>query len=293
MTATPTKTCAACGADAQGNFCSTCGSALGARTCAQCRAELSAQARFCHRCGAPAPGAATAGTPAGAAEGAGAGPRVVESRTPWLVAGVVVALLLGLIIYKVWTDRPTPAGSPVMANAGNQGAGGAGPAGAPFAGGAAGGPAPDISKMTPRERFDRLFNRVMQAAERGDTTTVFTFTPMALGAYGQLDSVDADARYHAAVLQMQVGEFPAALALADTILAQQPGHLFGYVIRGTVAQFKNDPVARRLAQQDFLTHYAQETSSKRVEYLEHKPILDDFKNQADAVGPAGGQTGGR
>jgi hypothetical protein len=285
MTATPTKTCAACGADANGNFCSACGAALGARTCAHCRAELSPQARFCHRCGTPAPGAPAAAAP-GAAGGAGVGPRPIESRTPWLVAGAIVAVLLGLIVYKVWTDRPAPAGSPVMANAGNA-VDGAAPAGAaPFAGGAAG-PAPDISKMTPRERFDRLFNRIMQAAERGDTATVFTFTPMALGAYGQLDSIDTDARYHAAVLDMQVGEFPAALALADTILAKQPGHLFGYVIRGTVAQFKNDPVARRLAQQDFLQHYAQETASKRVEYLEHKPILDDFKNQAE------GQEGGK
>ena len=42
--------------------------------------------------------------------------------------------------------------------------------------------------MTPRERFDRLFNRIMQAAERGDSAQVERFTPMALGAYHQLDT---------------------------------------------------------------------------------------------------------
>ena len=59
---------------------------------------------------------------------------------------------------------------------------------------------------------------------------------MALMAYAQLDSVDADARYHAALLQVHTGEVDASRALADTILAQNPGHLFGYVIRGTVSK---------------------------------------------------------
>ena len=56
------------------------------------------------------------------------------------------------------------------------------------------GAAPDISQLSPRERFDRLFNRIMQAAEQGDTAQVRRFTPMALGAYAQLDTIDADAR---------------------------------------------------------------------------------------------------
>ncbi|HEU4698960.1 MAG TPA: zinc ribbon domain-containing protein [Gemmatimonadales bacterium] len=286
-----TKTCPACGAAADGNFCATCGTALGRRTCPQCQATLSPEARFCHRCGTGVPGAAAAPAAAGAPSAHAAAPGPVTGRAPWFVAGAIVALLLGAIGYRVWSGA-RPAGSPAMANPGN---GGALPAGAeaPFAGGAGGGlatgPAPDISKLTPRERFDRLFNRIMTAAERGDTTTVVTFTPMALGAYSQLDSVDADARYHAAVLDMQVGDFPAALALADTILAKQPGHLFGYVIRGTVAQFRNDPVALRLARQDFQQHYAREMAAKRVEYLEHKPILDEFQQQAE--GRDGGTAG--
>ena len=264
-----TTTCAACGATASGNFCASCGASLAERACTHCRAPLSPQARFCHRCGQPAAGSAPAGAaPAGTAPAA-------ASRTPWLVAAGVIALLLGTIIYKVWSDAPTPAGAPVMANAGNAGnaAGGPGVPGPT-------GPAPDISNMSPRERFDRLFNRVMEAAERGDTATVFTFTPMALGAYAQLDTIDADARYHAAVLQMQIGEFAPALALADTILAEQPGHLFGYVVRGTVARFRNDAAALDRAHREFQANDARETAAKRVEYLEHKPILDEFRSQA-------------
>jgi hypothetical protein len=143
------------------------------------------------------------------------------------------------------------------------------------------GRAPDISGMAPRERFDRLFNRIMQAAERGDSAEVERFTPMALGAYEQLDTRDIDARYHAAVLHLQVGELPRARALADTILVESPGHLFGYVIRGTAARLQNDPTTRRRAQRDFLTHYPVESAAKRVEYLEHKPVLDEFRREAE------------
>jgi hypothetical protein len=179
-------------------------------------------------------------------------------------------LLVGAIGYKVWTDRPTPV-TPDMANTGA--------AGGTFAPGG-GGPAPDISQMTPRQRFDRLFNRIMQAAEQGDSAQVVRFTPMALGAYAQLDTTDADARYHAAVLRLQVGDAAGAAALADTILAQSPGHLFGYLIRGTAARLTNDTAARAQAEHDFLAHYNAEMAAARIEYREHGPVVEEFKNEA-------------
>ncbi len=135
--------------------------------------------------------------------------------------------------------------------------------------------------MSPRQRFDRLYNRIMQASERSDSAEVERFTPMALGAYQQLDTRDPDARYHAAVLQMQVGNFPAARALADTIIEQSPGHLFGYVIRAAAARLQNDPAKLAQARRDFLSHYEAEMRSKRVEYLEHKPVVDEFKLEAE------------
>ena len=137
-----------------------------------------------------------------------------SDRQAWLVAGTVCVLLVAGIVYKVSSDASGPV-APDMANAGSSG-------GAVATAGPSG-PAPDISAMTPRERFDRLYNRIMQASERSDSAEVERFTPMALGAYQQLDTRDADARYHAAVLQMQVGNFPAARALADTIVQESPG----------------------------------------------------------------------
>jgi len=188
------------------------------------------------------------------------------------VAGVLCVLLVTGIAYQVSSAAPEPA-APDMANAGVS-------TGTPSNRTAPGGPAPDISAMTPRERFDRLFNRIMQASERRDSAEVERFTPMALGAYQQLDSADADARYHAAVLQIQVGNFAAARALADTILAQSPPHLFGYVVRGEVAKLQRDSVLLEQAQRQFLTHYAVEKAARRVEYLEHEPVIEEFKREA-------------
>jgi hypothetical protein len=137
--------------------------------------------------------------------------------------------------------------------------------------------------MTPRQRFDRLFNRIMLASERRDSAEVQRFTPMALGAYDQLETRDADARYHAAVLHMQVGSLDAARTLADTILSESPHHLFGYLIRGEVAELQgaDQPLAK--ARRDFLAQYASQIATKRVEYLEHQPVLDEFKTEAEGA----------
>jgi hypothetical protein len=200
---------------------------------------------------------------------------MASERRAWSVAAVLCVLLLGGIVYRVTRSAGRPV-APDMANSGVSSATLPGTAGR----------APDISTMSPRERFDRLFNRVMQAAESGDSATVQQFTPMALGAYQQLDSVDADARYHAAVIHLQVGDVAPAKALADTILRDSPGHLFGYVIRGTAAQFEGDTTTLRRAERDFLKHYQAEMATKRVEYSEHQPVVDAFKQQAEEAGPA-------
>jgi len=128
----------------------------------------------------------------------------------WVLTGALgSALIAGLLIFLTRGAR-APAAE-VAANA-------------PFAGGAAaGGPPPDISNMSPRERFDRLYNRVMTAAENGDEATVTNFSPMALSAYGMLDTVDADARYHAALIKLHTGDIDGATALGELRLASVAG----------------------------------------------------------------------
>jgi hypothetical protein len=182
---------------------------------------------------------------------------------------IVAAGLLG--IWKFGVSRPVV---PDMGNAGNVGAqGGAGPLT---------GRAPDISNMTPREQFDRLFTRILTAAEAGDSATVLQFAPMGLGAFAQLDIVDLDARYHGAMIQLAIGDFTSADAQADTILSEAPGHLFGFVIRGEVADRQNRAEALTGAYRDFLEHRERELRSGRPEYAEHRPALDDFRTRARA-----------
>ena len=73
-----------------------------------------------------------------------------------------------------------------------------------------------------------------------------------------------------------------AKAKADSILAESPKHLFGYVIRGEVAEQQNDAAALTTAYRDFLAAYDAEMKAGRREYLEHQPVLADFKNRASA-----------
>ncbi|HEY8105581.1 MAG TPA: zinc ribbon domain-containing protein [Gemmatimonadales bacterium] len=260
--------CPACGAESTGNFCSRCGVSLGPRRCSHCSAEISSQARFCHRCGRSVDG--------GRGRSGAHGPEGARHSewTAWAVAGALALLLVGVIVWRV--ARSTAA--PVIPDMANPGA-----AQGPFAGGAPAGRAPDISSMSPRERFDRLFNRVMLAAQRGDSATVVTFIPMALGAYGQLDTVDVDARYHAALLMLQMDNVQPALALADTIETAQPGHLFGYLVRGAAADRAQNDTMRRQAYRDFLTHYDAEQRAGRPEYREHQAAIDEFRKQAETA----------
>ena len=253
-----TTTCPACHAPASGSFCSNCGAALGPRSCSHCQAALSPQARFCHRCGTPVipDGHPSVLPPVGPSE-----------RTPWIVAGTAVVALISLLAYKVAVQRPAPL-VPDMANTG-----------APSAAGAAR-PAPDISRMSPRERFDRLYDRIMRAVENTDTAGVVNFAPMALGAYAQLDTIDPDARYHAAMIHLSIGEDREAVALGDSILQESPGHLFGYVILGEVAERQGRTAELKRSYADFQRHYDAEMKAGRVEYAEHRPVIEEFRRQA-------------
>lgn len=223
----------------------------GPTQCPACSAPLTDRARYCHRCGR----AVTAG---GMAE-----------RTPWLVAWSLVALTLGGITYFVVT-KASAAARPDMANVG-AGAGAA----APAAGG--GGAPPDISQMTPRERFLRLHDRIMTAADQGDTATAKRFAPMALLAYGMLDSYDPDVRFHAGTIHIRLGQYAEALALADTIDAEVPNHLFADLLRAEVAQEQGNRAAFEKSRRSFLAHYDAQIASGRPEYQEHQAVLTAFK----------------
>ena len=207
--------------------------------------------RFCGVCGVPAPG------------GPGATPAAPASPQRWYLAGaaLVVVVAAFVLVLRSQGGPPPPATTP-----------GAPPVAAPL---------PDLSTMTPRERFDRLYERVMTASQTGDQATVTTFTPMALGAYTQLDTIDADARYHVSMLQLHQGGVDVARAQADTILRSEPGHLFGYVVAAAVARWTKDEAGLTRIYRDFLARYDQEIAAARPEYAEHATMLADVKRTAE------------
>ncbi|MGH7656861.1 MAG: zinc ribbon domain-containing protein [Gemmatimonadales bacterium] len=252
----PVNTCPACGATASGRFCSECGASLSARACTACEAPLSPSAAFCHRCGAAAPGGvARVMLPAPASD-----------RGAWLFAGAAcIVLVLAMIFFL--TRQRAERDRPDMANVGS-------------APGAVTGPAPDISQMTPVEQFNALFDRVTRAAQEGDSAEVVSFMPMALGAYARVPDPDLDVRFHSALLHLDMGDWPGALALADTMQTEYPGNLYTYIVRGTAARYQQDEERLQEAERTFLERYDEEMEARGLEYAEHSTLVNDFREEA-------------
>ena len=229
-------------------FCSSCGARASGRFCSNCGAAL-------------VPGAEAGAAPAPARTPVPA-PAPAGVPVPWVVAGGAIAL--AAVALLVWGNRSGDAGAGTVAS------------GVPAA--EAGAP-PDLSTMSPRERFDRLFNRIMTAAEAGNAAEVTTFLPMAKMAYAQLDTVNIDARYHMAMLDVQGGEAAAALAQADSIARLAPEHLFVFLIREAEAARRGDSAAVRKAHEAFLAVYDREVALERVEYAEHRNALERFRGR--------------
>jgi hypothetical protein len=175
--------------------------------------------------------------------------------------------VIGAILVFVFKSQP-PALPPASAEA-------------PFAPAGAGTP-PDLSQMTPRQQFLQLHDRVMSAAEQGDTATFNRFSPMALMAYQNLPEVDPDVRYHAATLRLHTGDIAGAQALADSLTAGQKDHLFGYMLRAAIARFEGKTAEVSKAYAGYLAALDAELKAGRPEYQEHKTMLDSFTQTARA-----------
>jgi hypothetical protein len=213
----------------------------------------------------------------GASAGASAAPAAARaSMLPWAVAGLALRALIAVVLVPRLGGRgePVAAVQPPFAPA-------AAP-GAPGAGGPAGNPgAVDLASMSPREAADRLFNRVMTAISTGDTTQARQFVPMAVMAYQRVDSLDADGRYHLAALQLVAGDYAAARAQADTLLAANPSHLFGLFSAAQAEGSLGNQAASRQLFQRFLQSYDAEVAKKLPEYEEHSQALPAMKAEAE------------
>jgi len=195
----------------------------------------------------------------------------LADKFPWIIAGLAVLALIATVIV-VLTKRPT-----AVAGAGAAATGaGEVPAGEQAT--------TDLSSMTPREAADRLYERVARAAAAGDSGQVTFFGPMALQAYGNVSPLDADARLHIGLIDLNLNNPAGALAQADTIAKTEPTHLFIFVLRAQAATQRSDAAAARRAYQGFTRNYDAEMRKNLPEYQEHKALIDEVRSAAGSAG---------
>lgn len=226
--------------------------------CTHCGAAIAGGSHFCANCGRAVDDARI--TVSG-----NAGPAVnLATLAPWLALACVILLATGYFIGSRGPQRlgsttgiATPSGDGAIVVA------------------------PDISSLSPEERVDRLFNRVMALAAAGKMDSVQFFAPMAINALAALMPLDAHRRYDLGLIQLTAGDAPSARAQADTILAANPSHLLGLSLGMRVAVAQNRTAdARRLAAR--LAAAAPSERAKRLpEYNDHAPDIADALKEAE------------
>ena len=147
---------------------------------------------------------------------------------------------------------------------------------------------PDISKMSPQERADRLFNRVMLLASQGKSDSVLFFAPMAIEAYRLLSPMTLDQRYDMGRVAEVAGALPLAKAQADTILLENPNHLLGLILGARIATLSEDAAARRRYETKLLEVQKAEVAKKLPEYSRHQDdIVNAIVNARRSLGTRG------
>lgn len=140
--------------------------------------------------------------------------------------------------------------------------------------------APDISNLSPEERADRLYNRVMLLASQGKIDSVQFFAPMALTAYQLLAPLNPDQRYDMGRIAEVVGAIPVAQAQADTILRENPNHLLGLTLEARLATLAEDTTRLHEFERRLIAAEKIEAPKKREEYVRHQDDIANALQQA-------------
>ena len=129
--------------------------------------------------------------------------------------------------------------------------------------------APDISAMSPRERADRLFNRVMLLSSQGKMDSVAFFAPMAIGAIEALAPLDAHLRYDLGLVALVMGDAARARTEAEAILAGHPTHLLGLLLAARAANARGDAAAEAELRRTLSAVEPAERARALPEYADH------------------------
>src|SRR5579872_553934 len=267
MPPTPTTaptTCPSCAAPATGRFCANCGAPLAGALCTTCRTPLTPGAKFCHRWGTEA-GTTSAAPSEPPTEHGG-----FNAALPWAVAGIALLALIALVAGQHFGRQPAAVGanSEAAAAAPDDGNGVQ-----PVRG-------PDISSLSPRERADRLYDRIMRLDSEGKKDSAAFFAQMGISAYMMLPTQDADSRYDMGRIAEVAGAAPVASAQADTILAQDSTHLLGLILAISTARDAGDSATAQRMQRRLVAAQASELAKKRPEYERHQTEIAAAIDQA-------------
>ena len=263
--------CAACSTPGTGRFCANCGASLEPAICAGCKNSVTPGARFCQSCGRPT-GSVSAAVP----ESVSVPPRSPSASLPWIVAAIALVVLLAFLAGSGFNSRrgsslDAPQNALPQAGLDDRGTG------APPEGAVRG---PDISQLSPQERADRLFNRVMLLASQGKADSVLFFAPMAISAYQMLSPLNADQRYDLGRIAEVAGALPLARAQADTIIVENPKHLLGLILASRIAALDKRVADQKGFDSRLISAYQAESARKLPEYERHKDDIDNALAEA-------------
>jgi mono/diheme cytochrome c family protein len=221
--------------------------------CPSCGAATLSEARFCHACGASLEERRGGGNLSGG--------RLVGLGA---VVGLIAVAVFAVVKYSERDSAPPSSSAPPMPmfNA------------PPLA--SSGGP-PDLSKMTPREAADRLFNRIMMASEQGGRAEALRFVPMAIQAYGGLLALDRDAHYHLGLIHGVAGDRANVDRQISALRQGAPNHLLALVLEHGTAERAGDRAAASRALAAFAAAYDAEIATRRPEYDAHRKTIERFR----------------
>lgn len=253
--------------------------------CSECGAPLSPTAKFCHACGHPTDPTAVPAVrlpavrlpdvpPGDDDQDLPDSPLITASqglaaKLPWILG------LVGVIGGATYLSVAGPKSTPAAAEAG------AAPF-APFANGNSGAAPPDIANMSPNERANRLYGRIMAYVQAGKADSAAFFAPMALAAHEMLENKSIDERYHLGQINEMLGNAAVAAAHADTILKAEPENLLGLMLATHAARLANKAADIKTYDALFLKVLDAQLATKKPEYDMHKAEIE--RTAAEARG---------
>jgi hypothetical protein len=223
------------------------------QVCPSCAVTVLSGASFCHVCGA-----SLAGRPGGRNWPA----RILVGLGAF--AGLSAVAMIAVVTFSE-RDSTSPSSSVPSVPMSN----------APPA--VSSGRPPDLSRMTPRQAADRLFNRIMTASEQGNRAEALRFVPMAVQAYGNLVALDRDAHYHLALIHGVAGDRANVDRQIAALRQNAPNHLLALVLEHDTAKRSGDHASVSRVIGAFTAAYDAEITTGKPEYKPHRNTIEKFR----------------